>query len=323
MHFKEVYSEEEQKLLSEYFTNCDKPVFAIHNLPEVVKGALFARYSRTHKPLRRLFLDEFLNHPRKPSTAEVNSSQPPSLLLAGIPDQNQETSESSGSAEMHAQTLYDRIFVGYGDDSIAQLGGAHIACEQVSNVVVKALEWGRLAAYLEQSTRYLRFDRKRDRRYRYVIPQEVTNAGLKADYCSALDTMFDAYSAAYQACREHFENTFSKPAKTPVDVWSASLRSKACDVSRGMLPAAAMTNVGIFANGQALEMALVRLQSHPLEEARSYGVMMLRELRKIIPSFLKRVDNPTTRTSLVQLSCRCAVRDGKNGGENGLQLRWQ
>ncbi|MCB0989999.1 MAG: thymidylate synthase, partial [Acidimicrobiales bacterium] len=56
----ETFTVEEQDILRRYFTNLDQPVFALVNLPEVVKGALFARYSRTHKSLRRLFLDEFV-----------------------------------------------------------------------------------------------------------------------------------------------------------------------------------------------------------------------------------------------------------------------
>src|SRR5207244_1276713 len=53
----------EAALLSRYFTNLDRPVFALRNLPEVVKGALFSRYSRTEKSLRRVLLDEFINDP--------------------------------------------------------------------------------------------------------------------------------------------------------------------------------------------------------------------------------------------------------------------
>ena len=59
-YIAEEWSDEEADVLRRYFTNLDQPVFALVNLPEVVKGALFARYSRSSKSLRRLFLDEFL-----------------------------------------------------------------------------------------------------------------------------------------------------------------------------------------------------------------------------------------------------------------------
>ena len=59
------------------------------------------------------------------------------------------------------------MFFEYGDDSVAQLGGVHLACEQASNLLTKVLEWGRLASYLEQSTRYIAYDARLGGRYRY------------------------------------------------------------------------------------------------------------------------------------------------------------
>src|SRR5436853_1786165 len=56
----DLFTPDETQALAPYFTNTDRPVFALINLPETVKGALFARYSRSAKSLRRLFLDEFL-----------------------------------------------------------------------------------------------------------------------------------------------------------------------------------------------------------------------------------------------------------------------
>src|SRR6201985_3730314 len=103
----------ETEILRRYFTNLDRPVFALVNLPEVVKGALFARYSRTHKSLRRLFLDEFVND----------------LDLTG----------DATIGLRRAEELYDRVFLEYGDDSVAQLGGVHLACEQSSNLLTKIL----------------------------------------------------------------------------------------------------------------------------------------------------------------------------------------
>ena len=61
VYVPEIFSEDENEILRRYFTNLDGPVFALVNLPEVVKGALFARYSRSAKSLRRLFLDEFVS----------------------------------------------------------------------------------------------------------------------------------------------------------------------------------------------------------------------------------------------------------------------
>src|SRR5437868_12155279 len=151
----EQFSPEERAALSPYVTNLDGPVFARVNLPEVVQGALFARYSRSPKSLRRLFLDEFLrgDHVVTPVAGEV-----------------------AEAARRRAEQLYERVFVEYGDDSVAQLGGVHLACEGASNLLTKVLEWGRLMAYLEQSTRYIPYDDRPDGRYRYHVPAALTGA---------------------------------------------------------------------------------------------------------------------------------------------------
>src|SRR5215471_4430973 len=137
----ETFTADETRALAPYFTNIDRPVFALRNLPETVKGALFARYSRSAKSVRRLFLDEFLGDVARPSTT----------LREPLAD-------NTGSDR--AARLYAKVLADYGDDSVAQLGGAHIACEGVSNILTKVLEWGRLMAYLEQSTRYVPYTDK-------------------------------------------------------------------------------------------------------------------------------------------------------------------
>ena len=134
----ESFSPAERELLAPHFTNLDLPVFCLTNLPETIKGAMFARYSRYQGTLRRLFLDEF--------AADVPDG--------GRPFEGEEGERAAG--------LYERVFGGFGDDSIAQLGGAHIACEWVSNILTKELQRGRLAAYLEQSTRYIPYDSPMD-----------------------------------------------------------------------------------------------------------------------------------------------------------------
>src|SRR3954464_11404422 len=147
----EHFDDEEQAVLRPYFTNLDVPVFALVNPPGVVKGALFARYSRSDKSLRRLFLDEFVGD----------------LDLTG------DLTVDATVGLKRAEDLYERVFFEYGDDSVAQLGGVHLACEQASNLLTKVLEWGRLMAYLEQSTRYIPYDTRFQGRYRYFRPSEV------------------------------------------------------------------------------------------------------------------------------------------------------
>ena len=273
-------------MLDRYFTNSESPVFALRNLPEIVKGALFARYSRTHTPLRRLFLDEFYK------LSEVGFSAIADEVAASEGYQGGEA-----ESRRRAEELYDRVLIEYGDDSVAQLGGAHLACEQVSAIAMKAIERGRLAAYLEQSTRYIRFDSKvsmsdGSRRYRYVIPPEIEDATTRQEYIERMDSLFATYSSLVKSLRSYFQKRFPKDAETTDRAYASATRARAFDVARGLLPAATFSNVGVFATGQAYESMLVRMRSHPLQEVRWYADEILAELRKLIPGFLKRVDVP-------------------------------
>ena len=273
--YVETFTPDEQALLSPYFTNLDSPVFALRALPEVVKGALFSRYSRSDKSIRRLFLDEFVGD----ADAGIGA-------IAAQPD---------GEADVgiaRAQQLYDRVFTQYGDDSVAQLAGAHIAVEQASNILTKVLEWGRLASYLEQSTRYMFYDKPLGDRYRYQIPSEVVDAGLGPTYTEAMDRVFDTYSRVVAQLVTYYEALFPKQEGDSNFVWRSTIRAKACDDARGLLPASTLSNVGIFGSGQAYEGLLLRMEAHPLSEVRWFGKAMLTELRKVIPSFMKRVDVP-------------------------------
>jgi len=263
----ETFTSDERAALEPYFTNLDGPVFALVNLPEVVKGALFARYSRSPKSLRRLFLDEFLE-------------QAP----GGAP------ARSVGTAR--AERLYERVFSEYGDDSVAQLGGVHLACEGASNILTKVLVWGRLMAYLEQSTRYIPYTDRPGGRWRYHVPAELEGHPLRPRYVETLDRAFETYARWIEPMREHWTARFPKPAADSDAAWRATIRAKALDGLRGLLPAATRSSVGIFGTGQGYEALLLRMRRHPLAEVRDYADRMIVELRKVIPAFLQRVDRP-------------------------------
>lgn len=270
VYVAEEFSPAEADVLRRYFTNLDLPVFALVNLPEVVKGALFARYSRSSKSLRRLFLDEFV--------AELDISGDASIdATIGL---------------RRAEELYDRIFFEYGDDSVAQLGGVHLACEQASNVLTKVLEWGRLMSYLEQSTRYIPYDTRIGGRYRYYRDPEVLQSSMGTRYIGDMDRLFDSYGQLVPVMSDFFREAFPKGPGDSDFVHRQAIRAKAFDTLRGILPAASLSNVGIYGTGQGYEALLLRMRSHWLPEARAYADMMLTELRKVIPSFLKRVDLP-------------------------------
>jgi len=260
----ESFTAEEQALLTPHFTNLDRPVFALVNLPETVKGAMFARYSRYQGTLRRMYLDEF---------------------AADLPA----ATAFDGEEGERARKLYERIFLGYGDDSVAQLGGAHIACEFVSNVMTKLLQRGRLAAYLEQSTRYIPYDSPMGPGLGYRYWRDPV---LGPEYDTAMDSLFDTYSSALPRVVAWAEDRFPRAPDQPEAAHRGSIRAKALDLLRGLLPAASLSHVGIFATGQAYEQLLLRLLASPLPEARDYADMILRELKAVMPSFVARVERP-------------------------------
>ncbi|MGA2836067.1 MAG: FAD-dependent thymidylate synthase [Acidimicrobiales bacterium] len=265
----ESFSAEETDILRRYVTNLDRPVFALVNLPEVVKGALFARYSRSHKSLRRLFLDEFVGELDISGDASVDAT-------VGL---------------RRAEDLYEKVFFEYGDDSVAQLGGVHLACEQASNVLTKVLEWGRLMAYLEQSTRYIAYNQRLSTgHYRYFRDPGLLDSPLGARYVGDMDRMFDTYGELLEESQAWLAARHPRRPGDSDFVHRQAVRAKGLDALRGLLPAGSLSNVGIYGTGQSYEMLLVRMRSHPLPEARVYADMMLTELRKVIPSFLQRVD---------------------------------
>jgi thymidylate synthase ThyX len=266
------FSPEEARALAPYFTNLDRPVFVLTNLPETVKGALFARYSRSSKPLRRLFLDEFAD--------KVSAGR------EAVP-------EGGGDVGLRrAEQLYQKVFSDYGDDSVAQLGGVHLAVEDASNVLTKMLEWGRLMAYLEQSTRYIPYTDRKGDVWRYHVPAELEGHPLRAQYVQTLDRAFEVYAAWFERMREYFSARHPRAATDSEAVHRAAIRAKALDTLRGLLPAATKSSVGIYATGQAYEALLLRLRASRLREAHECAAMMLQELRKVIPAFLTRVDVP-------------------------------
>jgi thymidylate synthase ThyX len=263
----ESFTSEERQRLAPYFTNLDGHVFALTNLPETVKGALFARYSRSAKSLRRLFLDEF--------AGEVARETPESPIV--------------GLAR--AERLYARVFNEYGDDSVAQLGGAHIACEYVSNVLTKVLEWGRLMSYLEQSTRYVPYTDRLHGRWRYHVPAELAGSCHDA-YERTMDGVFEIYAKWIPRMQEHFARRHPRADGDSPSAHAAAIRAKALDTLRGLLPAATQSNVGLYGTGQAFEALLLRMRANPLAEVRQCADQMAGELRKVIPAFLVRVDQP-------------------------------
>jgi thymidylate synthase ThyX len=292
----------ESAMLTRYFTNLDRSVFALRNLPEVVKGALFSRYSRTEKSLRRVLLDEFINEP------DSGFDQ-----LAGT-----QAAADDMVAVRRAEEFYERVLVGYGDDSVAELAGAHVAVERVSTLAAKALEDSRIGiSPLEKSTRYVRFDRTGpDGRYLYHRGPELANP----EYEAAADALFGAYSEMIEPLTLSIRERFPLEEGETDRAWKSATRAKALDMLRGLLPAGTLTNLGLFGNGRAFEYLITKMAAHELPECQGLATDLHRELDLVIPSFVKRAIDErygapaTERISRIRSeTARLAQRSGRAG----------
>lgn len=268
------FADAERALLAPFVTNLDQPIFGLRNLPEVVKGALFSRYSRSDKSLRRILLDEFIQAPESGFAAIAGDQAPGAGQMVAV---------------RQAEAFYERVLIGYGDDSVAELGGAHLACEGVSNIAAKALEDSRIGiSPLEKSTRYVTFSRKVDGRYRYLREPAIMAGRHAARYEAALDGLFDTYSALLEPAIAFVRAQTPRDEQTSERAYASATRAKAYDLLRGLLPMATLTNVGLFGNGRAFEYLLTKLYASPLDELRALAGSMQAELGALIPSFVKR-----------------------------------
>ena len=240
-------------------TDSHGQVYAFTNgIPAVIVAAAMARLSRRAGDLRATILDEFI--------------------------------VSEGSAAEH---LIERVVAEYGDDSVQQLVGIHMVVEGASNLLTKLLEHGRLAAYLEQSTRYIIFyQQDKDGKFLYYTPELPET--VRPTYIRYMDWIFERYSLTVKELIEYLRKKYPSPTDPKErTAWLNATKAQACDAVRPVLPVATKSTVGIFASGQSIESLIMHLASEPLEEARRVGEDILREARKVIPSFLKRADDPT------------------------------
>lgn len=218
--------------------------------------------------------------------------------------------EFANAADKDAKLL-KRVITAYGDDSVQQLVGQHIVVEGASNLLTKKLEWGRLAAYLEQSTRYIYFDQKdADGTYKYYVPPHFDSATKRA-YIRTMDAIFDLYSDMVHKLTDYVRANSSVPKAEQDVAWQGATRAQACDAIRPVLPVATKSTVGIYASGQALESLIMHLLSDELPEARDTGQKILTHARQIIPAFLERADKPDRGGAAIayRANTHAAVKD--------------
>jgi thymidylate synthase ThyX len=278
----EDFTENQLKILEKYVTNTRGNIFVLRNLPEVIKGALFSRYSRSSLGLRSLLLKEFIQNTDETSFNDI----------VGIQTKNEDTlADHQALAIKKAQNFYDRILDGYGDDSIGELGGAHLAIENVSMLAAKSLEDSRIGGSpLEKSTRYIYFDQKVKGEYLFYREPILMTSAYRDIYIDTCNMLFDTYSRLIPQLTVLIEEKNPKEANISSGAYAASIRAKVLDCLRGLLPAGTLTNMGIYGNGRFYEQLIHKLHCHNLAEMQDTGKRMLEELTKVIPSFVRRAD---------------------------------
>jgi len=280
----EEFTETQIKILESYVTNTSGHIFALRNLPEVIKGALFSRYSRSNLGLRELLLKEFVSNEEEAAFAAI----------AGKIDDH--TTALQQAALKKAQNFYDRILDGYGDDSIGELGGAHLALENVSMLAAKVIEDSRIGGSpLEKSTRYIYFDQKVKGEYLFYREPVLMTSAYRDLYINTCNMLFETYSKLIPPLTSLLEDKTPKDPTQSKVAYGAALRSKVLDCLRGILPAGTLTNMGVYGNGRFFESVLHKLHCHPLVELQEIGRRSCDELTKVIPSFVRRAQ-PTHHT---------------------------
>ena len=265
-------------------------MFVLTNLPEVIKGALFSRYSRSTLGLRTLLLREFLQNDE-----------------AGF--QAPTTSQDSRLALAKAQSFYDRILDGYGDDSIGELGGAHLALEQVSILATKVLEDARIGGSpLEKSTRYVSFAQQINGDFQFYKDPRVLASAHAELYLETNRELFRTYAKLIEPVRDYLRKVLPPEPAQPQAAYERSIRARGFDLLRGLLPASTLTNMGVFGNGRFFEGLLIRLRLQTLQEFQNLASAAEQELQQVIPSFIRRAD-PTHRHFYSQLKFQQQSQD--------------
>ena len=278
----EEFSPNQIKLLERFVTNTKSSVFVLRNLPEVIKGALFSRYSRSSLGLRTLLLKEFIANSDETGFDQIAGQS----IISDAEDPNGQL-----IAIKKAQNFYDRILDGYGDDSIGELGGAHLAIENISMLAAKAVEDSRLGGSpLEKSTRYIYFDQKVKGEYLFYREPILMTSAYRSLYINTCNMLFDTYAKLIPPLTAFMEARFVRDPETSKTAYSAALRAKVLDCLRGLLPAATLTNMGFYGNGRFFEYLIHKMHCHNLAELQDLAKHSYEELYKVIPSFIRRAD---------------------------------
>ncbi|MBS0656139.1 MAG: FAD-dependent thymidylate synthase [Verrucomicrobia bacterium] len=277
----EEFTPSQLKILEQFVTNTRGSIFVLRNLPEVIKGALFSRYSRSSLGLRSLLLKEFIS----------NSDETGFDAITGHFAERSDDLNRQLVAIKKAQNFYDRILDGYGDDSIGELGGAHLAIENISMLAAKGIQDSRIGGSpLEKSTRYIYFDQKVKGEYLFYREPILMTSAYRSLYVNTCNMLFDTYAKLIPPLTSFMETKFPRDEETSKSAYAAALRAKVLDCLRGLLPASTLTNMGFYGNGRFFEYLIHKLHASNLAELQEIGKKSYEELFKVMPSFIRRAE---------------------------------
>ena len=254
--------------ISRFFTNTDRSVYALKNLPEEVVAYLFARYSRSRLSLR----DDLRNM--------IEAEDLGALIGAGSPD---DPANAVSSLQERARAFAEKYVLGYGHSSVAEHGVVHLALEDISIVASKLVEDARLASYTEKSTRYVAFDPSKV----YYPPAVMADAKLGVEYAKTVRGLLEAYTGWTEDFVGQIKRRTPRGEKQSERAYEAASRATAFDLLRYLLPTATHTNVGLTLNARTLEHLITKLLSQPLEEGRLLGEQIKAEAQHVVPTLLK------------------------------------
>ena len=295
----EKFSKDEAWFIEPFFTNLDKNVFAAKYLPSEVLGALASRYSRSSKGVRRLFYDEYIKPILEPDLTNADrrsikeAETAKKELTAFVEYLHQHGGWERVVNSKRARDFFSKWLAAYGDDSIAQMAGAHIFFENISNVATKVLEDFRIGfAPLEKSTRYVLFDQKVGGRYLYYLEPDIVKSRFGKEYIRLMNLLFRRYNDSIEPLSKYLRKLFAQEPDQSDRAYRETIKAKTCDVLRSYLPAATLTNVGFFGAGQSLEYVLTKCFASPLAEIGNLAKAAQTELNKVIPSLVDRASSP-------------------------------
>lgn len=301
----ETFTDEEKKYLKPFFSNFDKPVFIVKNLPEEVIGALSAKYSRATESMRRTFIKEYvspiINPESQKNWTELTDEEKKEELVKkkAFEDYVNFVNENGGIDEVaniqRGRNFFDKWLVEFGDDSISEMGNIHICIEGLSIIATKEIEDQRIGiSPIEKSTRYVDFsDKLPDGNYRYMVPGEIKGTVNEKPYKVAMDALFDTYSSLIGPYSDYIKELYPIGEDETDVSFEKSRKAKTFDDIRDLLPFSTITNLGLSGSGRAYEYMINRMADHPLGEMRYWAYAIAGELHMITPSFIRRVATPS------------------------------